>query len=185
MGHDIVNNQEINAEENSVNMENETETADICKEIPENDRQFAEISEKLAECEDKYLRLAAEFDNYRKRTLKERYDLIKTAGEEVIKELLPVIDDFDRALEALKASGESGALSEGVQLIYDKFFSALSRKGLVAMDVMNADFDAEIHEAVAKIPASDEQKGKILDVVQKGYSLNDKIIRHPKVVIGE
>jgi molecular chaperone GrpE len=149
------------------------------------DNQLNELTEKMAELQDRYLRLSAEFDNYRKRTIKERMELVKTAGEEVLKDLLPVIDDFDRAMEMMVSSNSIEAISEGTKLIYNKFKSTVENKGLTEINPLGADFDPDIHEAIAKIKATDEQSGKIIDVTQKGYSLNDKIIRHPKVVIGE
>ncbi|MDR2383852.1 MAG: nucleotide exchange factor GrpE [Prevotellaceae bacterium] len=149
------------------------------------DSQSNELTEKLAEIQDRYLRLSAEFDNYRKRTLKERYELIKTAGEDVLKDLLPVLDDFDRAMTVMNASDSFDAILEGTSLIYNKFKSILESKGLTELNPVGAEFDPDIHEAIAKIKGTDKQVGKIIDVTQKGYSLNEKIIRHPKVVIGE
>ena len=185
MESNISNNQETKAEDSKLQMENAEEKTNTGADNSDVEKRIAEISEKLSESEDKYLRLAAEFDNYRKRTLKEKYDLIKTAGEEIISDLLPVIDDFDRALAAMKSSGDFEALSEGVKLIYDKLSAVLSRRGLTCIEAINADFDPEIHEAVAKTPAPEEQKSKVVDVIQKGYSLHDKVIRHPKVIVGE
>jgi molecular chaperone GrpE len=149
------------------------------------DIQLIELTEKLAEIQDRYLRLSAEFDNYRKRTLKERYELIKTAGEDVLNDLLPVLDDFDRAMSVMSSSDSIDAILEGTSLIYNKFKSILENKGLTEINPVGAEFDPDIHEAIAKIKGTDEQVGKIVDVTQKGYSLNEKIIRHPKVVIGE
>ncbi|MBC7884013.1 MAG: nucleotide exchange factor GrpE [Saprospiraceae bacterium] len=138
----------------------------------------------LEESKDKYLRLFAEFDNFKKRSVKERFELMKTAAQETLSSLLPVLDDFDRA----KKSSESGAeaLSEGVQLVYHKLYSLLEHKGLKSMESTGLDFDPELHEAITDIPApSEEMKGKVIDTVEKGYFLNDKIIRHAKVVIGK
>ena len=146
------------------------------------DQKIGELTSELDESKDKYLRLFAEFDNYKKRSVKERFDLMKTAGQEIITSLLPVLDDFDRA----KKSAESGAeaFSEGVNLVYQKLFSTLEHKGLRAMESTGADFDPEFHEAIADIPAPNEElKGKVIDTVEKGYLLNDKIIRHAKVVV--
>ncbi|MDR3245242.1 MAG: nucleotide exchange factor GrpE [Prevotellaceae bacterium] len=155
--------------------------------IQEQDKedQLSELTEKLAELQDRYLRLSAEFDNYRKRTMKERMELVKTAGEDILKDLLPVIDDFDRAMEVMTVSVSIDAILEGTTLIYNKFKSVLESKGLAGINPVGAEFDADIHEAIAKIKGSNEQSGKIIEVIQKGYSLNEKIIRHPKVVIGE
>ncbi len=143
-------------------------------------------ADKIAELKDKYLRLFAEFDNYKKRTARERLDLISTASEEVIKSLLPVLDDFDRAKHNAENGAEGEAFSEGVSLVYNKLYQTLTNKGLKEMDRENIDFDPELHEAITKIPApSKDMKGKIIDYIEKGYYLNDKIIRHAKVVIGE
>jgi molecular chaperone GrpE len=141
------------------------------------------IEEKLAEAEDNYLRLAAEFDNYRKRMAKERLELLITAGSDIIAGLLPVLDDFERALNALQpvASPET----EGVQLIYDKLYTYLQSKGLQRVEALGATMDTDCHEAVANLPApTPEQKGKVIDEVQRGYTLNGKIIRYAKVVVG-
>jgi molecular chaperone GrpE len=169
----------------SETVENVEETAS--NEQPDNDKnsQLNELTEKLAELQDRYLRLSAEFDNYRKRTLKERYELIKTAGEDVIKDLLPVLDDFDRAMSVMSSSDSIDAILEGTNLIYSKFKSILENRGLTEINPVGENFDPDIHEAIAKIKGTDEQTGKIIDVTQKGYSLNEKIIRHPKVVTGE
>jgi len=136
---------------------------------------------QVSDLKDKYLRLHAEFDNSRKRNIKERLELMKTAARDTMSVLLPVLDDFDRA----KKSAE-GELSEGVQLVYNKLFSVLEQKGLKPMETENAVFDPELHEALTEIPApSDDLKGKIVDTVERGYYLNDKIIRHAKVVVGK
>lgn len=150
----------------------------------ENSQEGDQLSQELAEAKDKYLRLFAEFDNYKKRTARERLELIRTASEDVVAKLLPVLDDFDRAKKNAEQGGES--FSEGVQLVYQKLFQVLNSVGLKAMDSEEIEFDPELHEAITKIPAQDEKmKGKIIDHVEKGYYLNDKIIRHAKVVIGE
>ncbi len=156
------------------------------------DQQIEEISPieelqiQLQEQKDKFVRLYAEFDNYKKRTAKERLEVIKTAGQDIIKDLLPVLDDFDRAEKSIETSEEIEAVKEGFKLIKDKLFKTLSNKGLQAMQALEKDFDADLHEAITEIPApSEELKGKIVDVIEKGYSLNDKIIRYAKVVIGK
>lgn len=144
-------------------------------------------SEELIQQEkDKYLRLFAEFENYKKRTSKERIELFKTASQELMTSLLPIIDDFDRGLHEIKKVKDKELL-KGMQLIYDKFKNTLSQKGLSEIDVKQGEvFDAEIHEAISQIPApSDKLKGKVIDAVEKGYKLGDKIIRYPKVVIGQ
>ena len=142
--------------------------------------------DEAAEWKDKYLRLSAEFDNYRKRTLKEKMDLITAGGEEVIKSLLVVVDDIDRALAAMETTNEMEPVKEGVKLISQKLNDTLRSKGLSEIEALGKELDTDLHEAVAKIPASSEEmKGKIMDVVQKGYKLRDKVIRYAKVVVGE
>ncbi|KAB5488325.1 MULTISPECIES: nucleotide exchange factor GrpE [Flagellimonas] len=144
-----------------------------------------QLREELAKEKDKFLRLFAEFENFKKRTSKERMDLFKTAGQEVIVSLLPILDDFDRALKELSKS-EDKEMYKGVELINNKFNETLKNKGLEQIEVKQGDaFDAEVHDAITQIPAPDKKlKGKILDVVEKGFKLGDRIIRHPKVVVG-
>ena len=140
----------------------------------------------LAESKDKFIRLYAEFDNYKKRTVRERLDLIKTAGSELIGDLLPVLDDFDRAKKSAEDENSNEVFSEGVTLVYNKIHGILKNKGLEAMETNGEDFDPELHEAITEIPApSEDLKGKILDTIEKGYTLNSKIIRHAKVVVGK
>lgn len=142
--------------------------------------------EKYNELHDKYLRLSAEFDNYRKRSLRERAELIKTAGDEVLKQILPVIDNFERALKAMDQANDIDALKEGVVLIYNNFKDFIQQQGIKEIPALNEPFNLDVHEAVAIIPApAEEQKGKIIDVVQKGYILHEKVIRFSKVVVGE
>lgn len=146
----------------------------------------AEYEATIADLKDKYLRQAAEFDNYRKRVLKEKSELIQNGGECVISSLLPIIDDFERALQNMKKSDDTAALKEGVELIYQKFMKTLESNGLKTIETKEADFNTDFHEAVAMIPApNDESKGKVVDCVQKGYKLNDKVIRHAKVAVGQ
>lgn len=142
--------------------------------------------ELIQQEKDKYLRLFAEFENYKKRTSKERIDLFKTASQELMTSLLPIMDDFDRGLTEIKKVKDKELL-KGMQLINDKFKNTLTQKGLTEIEVNKGDvFDAEIHEAITQIPApSDKLKGKVIDAVEKGYKLGDKIIRYPKVVIGQ
>ncbi|HOU96053.1 MAG TPA: nucleotide exchange factor GrpE [Bacteroidales bacterium] len=145
-----------------------------------------ELIEKLAEMQDKYLRLAAEFDNYRKRTLKEKIELSKQAGEKLLLGLLPVMDDFERALDNLEVAPECSSFKEGVELIYIKFKDFLSKQGIKEIESLHCEFNVDLHDAVKKIPVEDESlKGKIIEVLQKGYYLNNKVIRHSKVVVGE
>ncbi|MDD2584668.1 MAG: nucleotide exchange factor GrpE [Bacteroidales bacterium] len=145
------------------------------------------LKEEVSMANDKYLRLAAEFDNYRKRTLKEKQDLILFAGEEVIKGILPVLDDFERALEMLeKAEGDNSTAIEGTELIYSKLKTFLTSKGVKEIEAVGCDLDTDFHEAVAQIPVKEKKKkNKIVEVVQRGYTLNEKVIRFSKVVIGQ
>lgn len=150
------------------------------------DAKIAELEEKVAELNDKFLRLYSEFDNFRKRSLKEKIDLVKTASEEIIIDLLPVVDDFERAIKAAEAANEEEALNEGMILIYNKLKGILDKKGLKAIKAIGEEFDTDFHEAITYIEATDKNmKGKIFDEIEKGYMLNDKVIRYTKVVIGK
>jgi len=154
----------------------------------ENSADTKQVSweEKAAELNDKYLRLYSEFDNYRKRTIKEKADIIKSASKDIIQDLLPVVDDFDRTMQALNDSKDIDAFAEGVKLVQHKFKSILEKQGLQHVEAKGETFDPELHEAVTKIPApSDELKGKVVDVIEKGYHLNEKVLRYAKVVVGE
>lgn len=141
--------------------------------------------ELAAEWKDKYVRLQAEFDNYRKRTLREKMELVETGGQDVLKAVLPVVDDVQRAVEAMAKSDDVEALRKGVELISQKFVETLKQKKVVAIEAKGLDFDEELMEAVAKFPAGEEQRGKVIDVVQTGYMLGDKVLRFAKVVVGE
>lgn len=181
--------------ENHMNQENtavENTEQNTAQEIAEPAVEAAEtltpeqkLEEELAQEKDKFLRLFAEFENYKRRTAKERMDLFKTANQEVLQALLPVLDDFDRALIEIKKS-DNDILLKGVELIHDKFTSTLASKGLEIVSVKAGDaFDADFAEAITQIPSpTPELKGKIVDVIEKGYKLGDKIIRFPKVVVG-
>ncbi len=143
------------------------------------------LKAELEEANNKYLRLYAEFDNYKRRTSKERIELLQTAGKEVIGDLLPTLDDFDRALKAMDLSDSVDSIKEGVVLVSKKLKTTLQQKGLKEMESINQPFDAEIHEAITKIPApTDDLKGKVVDEIEKGYYLNDKVLRYAKVVVG-
>jgi molecular chaperone GrpE len=176
-----IKDEEIHNEQETVQVEENQEVEkEVVKEEP--------TSEELLQTEkDKFLRLFAEFENYKKRTTKERIELFKTAGQEVMTSLLPVVDDFERALSHIEDDKEAEELRKGVLLIYQKLYKTLEQKGLSKIETNQGDvFDAEIHEAITQIPASSEDlKGKIIDCVEKGYKLGDKIIRYPKVVIGK
>ena len=148
--------------------------------------ELDELKKKYNELNDSHLRLMAEFDNYRKRTLREKADLIKNGGEAALKNLLPVVDDFERALQNIRNSDDVEAVKEGVELIYSKFMAYLAQQGVKAIEAVGQPFDTEMFEAVATIPAPEPgMKGKILDCVQTGYTLNDRVLRHAKVVVGE
>ena len=148
--------------------------------------KIEELEEKLEQMQDKHLRLQAEFDNFRRRTIKEKADLIKSGGETVLVNILPVIDDFERALGSLKEVPDEDAGKQGTLLIYNKFQEFLKQNSIKEIEALEQDFDVDLHEAITKIPApNDDLKGKVVDVVQKGYCLNDKVIRFAKVVIGE
>lgn len=181
---------EINAEDQLIDdtKEMNTEAAEVNEEATE---AAVEISaeEKLQQentaLNDKYLRLFAEFDNYKRRTQKERVELLQTAGKDVIISLLPVLDDFDRANKAMEAASDIASISEGVNLIHTKLKNTLAQKGLKEIESSNTVFDTDTHEAITKIPAPTEDlKGKVVDTLEKGYTLNDKVIRFAKVVVG-
>lgn len=179
--------------------EGEAATFDDIQEASDETAQESETSEEVTvekELEDtkaalekekkEYLFLMAEFDNFRKRVMKEKADLIKSASEKVLKGLLPIVDDFERGLDATKESDDTTAVREGMELIYNKLVKFLGENGVKPMDTANTEFDADLHEAIASVPTGDEsQKGKIIDTTQKGYTLNDKVLRHAKVVVGE
>ena len=149
-------------------------------------KKIEETQLQLAEMQDRYLRLSAEFDNYRKRTLKEKMDLIKTGGEQVILNLLPILDNLERARTSIQEAKDYEALQEGLELIYGKFQEFLSQNGVKEVDAVKTEFDTDLHEAITKIPAPDPTlKGKVVDVIERGYYLNDKVIRFAKVVVGE
>jgi molecular chaperone GrpE len=164
-----------------------TEVSQSSEEVPpENGKKEPTVEEKLAELQDKYLRLSAEFDNYRKRTLRERTDLIKSAGEDILTGILPVMDNMERGMAAMKDAKEPEAVKEGIALIYNKFKEFLQQRGVKEIEALNLDFNADLHEAVTKIPVQDAgMKGKVVDVLEKGYYLYDKIIRYSKVVVGD
>jgi len=176
---------ENQADEENEEIEGETgKENELKKKKPE--VLLEELAEKFAELMDKHLRLQAEFDNFRRRTMKEKVELIKAGGESVLVNILPVIDDFERAIQLLKNVPDTDAGKQGTQLIYAKFVDFLKQNNVKEIEALNQDFDVEHHEAVSTVPApSKELKGKVIDVIQKGYKLNDKVIRFAKVVIGE
>ena len=161
------------------------ETAPLTKE-EELEKELEAAKAEIEEQKDKYLRLSAEFDNYRKRTLKEKAELILNGGEKSISSILPIIDDLERALSIMEKATDVTAVKEGVELIYNKFISILGHNGVKVIETKDQLLDTDFHEAIAVVPApTEEQKGKILDCVQTGYMLNEKVIRHAKVVVGE
>ena len=176
-----VNNEEAtNLQEEQSNAAGESAMSDNVAD------ELAALQAKYNELNDSHLRLMAEYDNYRKRTLREKAELIKTGGEGAIKNLLPIIDDFERALQNVDKAEDVEAVKEGVDLIYNKFVSYLSQQGVKAIEAVGKPFDTEEFEAIATIPAPDaDMKGRVLDCVQTGYTLFDKVIRHAKVVVGE
>lgn len=150
------------------------------------EKELEEAKKTIEEQKDKYLRLSAEFDNYRKRTMKEKAELIKNGGEKAISAILPILDDLERALQNMQKADDVKAMYEGIDLISQKFHKVLSQEGLQKMEPVGETFDTDYHEAIALVPAPDEaQKGKVLDCVQTGYKLNDKVIRHAKVVVAQ
>lgn len=156
------------------------------KEDEAKDKEIEELKAQAEEQKDRYLRLSAEFDNYRKRTLKERSDLLKTASGDTLSGMLPVLDDLERAMASMEKATDVSAVLEGVKLIYSKLQEFLKNKGVVEIDAMNQVFDTDLHEALTKIPAPTEDlKGKVVDVIQKGYKIEGKVIRYAKVVVGE
>lgn len=172
--------------ENAAPSTDESTSEKPLSEVDQLKLQLAEAQEKNAELQDRYLRQAAEFDNYRKRTMKEKADLIKSAAEKLMVAELPVVDDMDRALENMEKGSDAEACIEGFKLIVQKFKNILTQQGLEKIETEGQDFDTDFHEAIALIPApTEELKGKILDCVQQGYKLGDKVIRHAKVAVGQ
>ena len=180
-------NVNINENQEDINKQNEVheeEPKGRQNKRNKNDKQIEELKETYDELNDKYLRLFSEFDNYRKRTAKEKIELSKTASESIMVDLLPILDDFERALQTME-NKETDANYEGVLLIYNKFKRTLEQKGLEEINAKDAIFDTDEHEALTNVPVADEaQKGKVLDVIQKGYKLNGKVIRYARVVVG-
>lgn len=181
---------ENNAEEQMNNNEEQLDNAPAAEEevsaeaIPELSAE-EKLQQENAALNDKYLRLFAEFDNYKRRTLKERTELLQTAGKDVIVSLLSVLDDFDRANKAIETATDINPIREGITLVHNKFKNLLAQKGLKEMESINTVFDTDNHEAITKIPApSEDLKGKVIDELEKGYTLNDKVIRFAKVVVG-
>jgi len=176
-------------DEQSAAGESQPEAEEPAKELTPEEQlqaQVDELTQQQEEMKDKYLRLSAEFDNYRKRTMKEKAELILNGSEKAFKAILPVIDDMERALATMQKATDVEAVKEGVELIYNKFIQILGQNGIQAMDTKEKELDTDYHDAIAIIDApSEELKGKILDCVETGYTLNDKVLRHAKVVVGK
>jgi len=184
----ILDDQTQNETENAEKMD--VKTKKRSKKLTKEEKlklEIEELNSQLAELKDKYLRLFAEFDNYKKRTIKEKVDLMNTAAQDTLSALLPVLDDFDRAKQnAEDENSDAHFDNEGVMLVYNKLYSSLNQKGLEPMESNGQDFDPELHEAITEIPAPNKKMvGKVIDTIEKGYLLKDKIIRHAKVVVGK
>ncbi len=163
------------------------ETEEVVEEnesVEENVLESASLEAQLAEAKDKYLRLYADFENFRRRTSKEKIDLIQNAAEGLLKELIPIVDDFERANKSFETVTEVEPMKEGIALIFNKFQKTLASKGVKAIESKGKDFDVELHECITQFAAGEENKGKVIDEIEKGYSLNDKVIRYAKVVVG-
>ena len=177
---------EVNPADNNVDIDDNLEAATERDETESLKDQLDKAIEANESMKKDYMFLMAEFDNFKKRTLKEQSELLKNAAESTLKGLLPIVDDFERGLNAIKDSSDVSAVKEGMELIYNKLIKYLSSNGVKAIESTGADFDSDLHEAIAMIPAPDESKrGKVIDTVEKGYMLNDKVLRHAKVAVGQ
>lgn len=175
-------NKKLEKEQAEATEERSTEE----EEVEEEKKEEPTSEELLAELQNKYLRLSAEFDNYRKRTIREKMDLQVTAREDILSNILPVVDDFERGMDSVESATDIEAVKDGIKLIYTKFSSFLTQQGVKEIESVGKKFDTDLHEAITKIPVeSKKKKGKVVDVVEKGYTLRDKVIRYAKVVIGE
>lgn len=172
---------EVEAPEEAQAVDEVDETA--AQESPE--AKLAELEAALEKEKKEYLFLMAEFDNFRKRTLKEKSEILRNGAESAMKGILPIVDDFERGLDAIKSTDNAEAVKEGMVLIYNKFIKYLEQNGVKAMESTGADFNDDLHEAVALVPGAPEQKGKVIDTLEKGYMLNDKVLRHAKVAVGQ
>ena len=172
--------------EESKSKEELEEVQDEAQEAGQEESRELSAEEKYNDLNDKYLRLYSEFDNFRRRTAKERLDLLRNASEEILLELLPILDDFERASKAMTDSDDIKSIRQGLELVHHKFKTTLENKGLKKFDVIGKAFDPDFHEAVTKIPAPKKKlKGKVVDVIEEGYMINDKVLRYAKVVVGE
>lgn len=173
--------EETKENNSTENTENEATVNEAAEELSAEDK----LKQEVAELNDKYLRLFAEFDNFKRRTQKERVELLQTAGKDVVVSLLPVLDDFERALKATENTTEVAPVREGIVLVQTKLKSILNQKGLKEIESINTEFNTDLHEAITQIPSpTEEQKGKVIDELEKGYTLNDKVVRFAKVVVG-
>ena len=178
------NTNNANAEETKQEHAENKKELSVGEQLAEAQKQLAEAQKQLAELKDQYLRKAAEFENYRKRTIKEKSDLILNGAESTVKAILPILDDFERAVA--DKTEDAKAIKEGMQLIFNKFVKTLKGLGVEKIDTADKEFDVDFHEAVAMVPGmGDDKKGKVIDCVQTGYKLNDKVIRHAKVAVGQ
>jgi len=179
--------KELNEETPEQNVQNENEESSNTNDSNEELTEEEKLKREVGQLNDKYLRLYSEFENFRRRTQKEKLDLYKTAGEDIIKSLLPVMDDFERAKKSMDEGGDLASLKEGVNLIFNKFIQVFKSNGAQPMDSsIGQNFDSELHEAITQIPApSKKEKGKVIDEIERGYTLNEKVIRYAKVVVGQ
>lgn len=181
---DTTSTEENKAEDSNQEMQQENNDSTIKPETLTETEQIAELQAEVAEQKNNFLRLYAEFENYKKRSIKERIDLLKSASADVIQSMLPVLDDFERAFKALEGQDDTNPLHQGSILIYNKLKTLLEQKGLKQMEAIGTDFDTDMHDAITSLPVNDDQKGKVIEEVEKGYYLNDKILRHSKVIVG-
>lgn len=179
----IENNEDLIAQE--LNTDDSVPGTQHLDDSLEENGETTKLKEELAEMKDKYVRLVAEFDNFRRRTAKERNELAQTAGKDVIQSLLVVLDDTDRAAKQMETSQDITQIKEGISLVFNKLRSTLQNKGLKKMESINQDFDTDLHEAITEVPASPDMAGKVIDEIEPGYYLNDKLIRHAKVIVGK
>ena len=183
---EVAESQEVTSADASETDEVTAEDVDLSSEEDNARNEVEELRSQLEKEKKEYMFLMAEFDNFRKRTLREKSELIKNAAESAFKGLLPIVDDFERALKATEGVSDAGAVREGMELIYKKLKKYMEQNGVREMDPEDRDFDADRHEAISAEPVPDESlKGKILDTVEKGYTINDKVLRHAKVVVGQ
>lgn len=186
-----VKEEELNVENIQENAEEQPQNEQAEDQMPltreeELEQELAKAQETIEDQKDKFLRLSAEFDNYRKRTMKEKAELVLNGGEKCLGSILPIVDDFERAIKTMERATDVNAVKEGVELIYTKFINVLGQNGVKIIETKELPLNTDFHEAIAVIPApAEELKGKILDCVQTGYTLNDKVLRHAKVVVGE